>query len=514
MESNRFVMNDVSRTLRRVQLVPLAALALFFGFPVASMLVRFLRPNTVMDTIADSSLAQVWWFTTWQATASTILTVVVGLPLTWALARYSFPGARTIMGLVTVPFFMPAVVIATGVKAILSAPSVTGILWAHVVFNVAVIVRIVGPRWALMDPSLEDTAADLGANAWRTFRFISLPYISDALRQASAIVFMFCFSSFGVIAILGGISRRTVEAEVFIQAVRLGDTKTAISLSVLQVIAILLVYTVGVRHQYSQQEELSVSSQQRTIAPRLRIPLTMAVVIPTVIVATPLLGVIARSLIVDGSLTLNSYRWLFNGTTEAVGINAASTLVTSLSFALACAVVTTLCALIIANARNNSGLINVLTAAPLMTSAVTLGLGVIVTFNANPFNWRSERWLIPVLHCVIALPLVLRTLDPAVRAIPIETRQAAASLGASPWRVWRRIELPLLQPAIRRAAGLSAAISLGEFGATSFLTRSDSTTIPLAIQQLLGHPGDTLTQSAFALAALCVVAFTLALRAT
>jgi thiamine transport system permease protein len=157
---------------------------------------------------------------------------------------------------------------------------------------------------------------------------------------------------------------------------------------------------------------------------------------------------------------------------------------------------------------------NTLTAVPLMTSAVTLGLGVIVTFNANPFNWRSERWLIPVLHCVIALPLALRTLDPAVRAIPIETRQAAASLGASPWRVWRRIELPLLLPSIRRAAGLSGAISLGEFGATSFLTRSDSTTIPLAIQQLLGHPGDTLTQSAFALAALCVVTFTLALRAT
>ena len=507
-------MNTVQRTMRRVQLVPLAALTLFFGFPVISMVVRFLRPNALADTITNSSLAGVWWFTTWQAAASTILTVIVGLPLTWALARYSFPGARTIMGLVTVPFFMPAVVVATGVKALMSSPSVTGILWAHVVFNVAVIVRIVGPRWSLMDPTLEDIAADLGASTWRTFRHVTLPYIGDSLRQATAIVFMFCFSSFGVIAILGGISRRTIEAEVFIQAVRLGDTTTAISLSVLQAIVILLVYSLGTRGQQRRQDELTLSTQQRRVPTRLRPILVAATVIPTVIVAAPLLGVIVKSFLIDGSLTFNSYRWLFNGTTEAIGINAASTLVTSLVFAVACAAVTTLCALTIASARNNSGLMNTLTAIPLMTSAVTLGLGVIVTFNQSPIDWRSERWLIPIMHCVIALPLALRTLSPAVQAIPEETRQAAASLGASPWRVWRRIDLPLLSPAIRRAAGLSAAISLGEFGATSFLTRSDSTTIPLAIQQLLGHPGDTLTQSAFALAALCVVAFTLALRAT
>ncbi len=505
-------MNMVPRTFRRVQLLPLAALALFFTFPVASMVARFLRPSSLTNTISDSSLASVWWFTTWQALASTALTLIVGLPLTWALSRFTFRGARTIAGLVTVPFFMPAVVVATGVKALLQEPSVTGILWAHVVFNVAVIVRIVGPRWSLMDQSIEDTAADLGATQWRTFQFIALPYIGDALRQASAIVFMFCFSSFGVIAILGGISRRTVESEVFIQAVRLGDTSTAISLSALQALVILVVYTLGTRHQQtSEQVELTIHT--RPVPQRLRTAVGAAVIIPTAIVVTPLIGVIAKSFIIDGSITVNSYKWLFNGTTEAIGINTTSTLVTSITFAVICALITTTSALVIANARNKNTLINTLTAVPLMTSAVTLGLGVIVTFNKDPFDWRSETWLIPVLHSVIALPLAVRTLNPAVAAIPEETRQAATSLGASPWRVWRRIDLPLLTPAIRRAAGLSAAISLGEFGATSFLTRSDSTTIPIAIQQLMGHPGDTLTQSAFALAALCVVTFTLALRA-
>ena len=475
------------------------------------MLVRFLRPNSVIDTISDASLIQVWWFTTWQAAISTALTVSIGLPLTWAIARYSFSGSRTLTGLITVPFFMPAVIVATGVKSILDSPSVPGILWAHVVFNVAVIVRIVGARWSLMDPALEDTAADLGATAWRTFRLVTFPYIRESLTQASAIVFIFCFTSFGVIAILGGISRRTIEAEVFTQAVRLGDTKTAIALSALQAIVILAVYSIGTRHR-QLQDDFTVSTQLRTITRRQRLPLALAVALPTLIVVSPLIGVVIKSFIIDGSLSINGYRWLFNGTTESIGINTTQTILTSLTFAIVTAVITTTSALVIACAQNGKKFINTATAIPLMTSAVTLGLGVIVTFNNGVFNWRGERWLIPALHSVIALPLALRTLNPAVRAIPEELRQAAASLGASPWRVWRRIEIPLLTPALRRTAGLSAAISLGEFGATSFLTRSDSTTIPIAIQQLLGHPGDTLTHSAFALAALCVVTFMLALR--
>jgi thiamine transport system permease protein len=65
--------------------------------------------------------------------------------------------------------------------------------------------------------------------------------------------------------------------------------------------------------------------------------------------------------------------------------------------------------------------------------------------------------------------------------------------------------VPLLRPALTKAAGLAAAISLGEFGATSFLSRSGSTTIPIAIDQLLSHPGSVMPQSAFALAAITIV---------
>ena len=113
--------------------------------------------------------------------------------------------------------------------------------------------------------------------------------------------------------------------------------------------------------------------------------------------------------------------------------------------------------------------------------------------------------MIPVIHAVIALPLVIRAIDPAVRAIPISLRNASATLGASPFITWVRVDMPILKPAILRATGLSMAISLGEFGATSFVSRSGSTTLPIAIAQLLGRPGVATQQAGFALAALMVL---------
>jgi thiamine transport system permease protein len=142
---------------------------------------------------------------------------------------------------------------------------------------------------------------------------------------------------------------------------------------------------------------------------------------------------------------------------------------------------------------------------PLVISAATLGIGLIITFTTSPYEWRSERWLIPVIHAVIALPLVVRALEPATQAIPRSLRNASATLGASPFITWVRVDMPILKPAILRATGLSMAVSLGEFGATSFLSRSGSTTLPIAIAQLLGRPGVATQQAGFVLAALMVL---------
>ena len=495
-------MQPIATTARRLQTLPFAALALFFALPVLTIVAKFARVENLADTITNASLRSVWWFTTWQATLSTALTVALALPFTWVTSRRGFRFNRTATALITVPFLMPSVVVATGIRAMLPNAHVPAILWAHVAFNVAVIVRIVGPRWALLDSTLELTAADLGASPLRTFASVTFPHIRGALRNASALVFLYCFTSFATVAILGGISRRTIESEIFTQAVRLGNTGTATSLAILQAVVIVIVLSLGARNTNTDDSQ--------TINPTTTAHPTFtnyaAIVVPLAIAVTPLIAVITKSFFFNNKFSFNGYKWLFNGAVESVGISATSTLLTSATFALACAILATSCALIIASARNQQSVINTMTALPLAVSAVTLGLGIIITFNQSPFNWRGDRWLIPVIHSVIALPLALRTITPAINAIPADLHEASASLGASPLRTWWKIDLPLLRPALTKAAGLCAAVSLGEFGATSFLSRSNSTTIPIAIGQLLGHPGTVMSQSAYALATVTIVA--------
>jgi len=142
---------------------------------------------------------------------------------------------------------------------------------------------------------------------------------------------------------------------------------------------------------------------------------------------------------------------------------------------------------------------------PLGASAVTLGLGFIVTFNRPPVDVRSFPLLVPIAHSLVALPFVVRTLQPAIASIPASLRQAAAVLGASPWRVWREVDLPIVARAAVVSAIFSFTISLGEFGATSFLSRPETPTLPVAIYRFLSQPGALNYGQSMAMATLLMI---------
>ena len=496
-------MTSAAHVRARLQVVPLAFIGVFFVWPVAHVVVRFVRWEDITRVLTDDSLRGVAWFTLWQALVSTALTLAVGLPVTWAISRWAVPGAGVVRGLVTAPFLMPAVVVATGVAAVIPGRGTPAILWAHTVFNVAVVLHLVGPRWRMVDQSMEDAAADLSAGPWRTFALVVWPQIRSAVMNATTVVFSFCFSSFAVVSILGGASIRTMETEVFTQAVRLGDTRTATALAIVQTVVVVLALRLGQRTAMTdggQVRELApprpLSSRQRFV----RLPLIVAWV-GTAVVISPLVTVAARSVRYSGSWTFSGWRALFDGSLERVGVDTPNVLVTSMGFAVVTAVLATVLALLTAH-RDKVTFVERMSLAPLVISAVTLGLGLIVTFDRSPWDWRGQTWLLPVIHAVIALPLAVRTIAAALRGLGMELFDAAADLGATPLKIWWKVELPLLRPAMVQAAGISAAVSLGEFGATSFLTRNDSMTVPIAIGQLMGRPGTLLQQSAFALAAL------------
>ena len=151
---------------------------------------------------------------------------------------------------------------------------------------------------------------------------------------------------------------------------------------------------------------------------------------------------------------------------------------------------------------------------PLGVSAVTVGFGFLITLDEPPLDLRSKAILIPIAQALVALPFVVRSVVPVLRSIDHRLREAAAVLGASPRRTWREIDLPLVSRALAVGAGFAFAISLGEFGATVFIARPDTTTLPVAIFRLLGRPGAANYGQAMAMATIlmaltvvCVLVF-------
>ena len=256
--------------------VPLAFLALFFLYPLTAIVRRGLTASggdSAVDVLTDPITREVVWFTVWQAAASTALTIAVAFPAAYVLGRFSFRGRDLVSALLVVPFVLPTVVVALAFLAVLPDKIDRGwvpILIAHAFFNVAVVVRIVGTFWANLDPRVSEVAATLGAGPWARFRAVTAPLLLPAVAAAGAITFLFSFTSFGVVLILGGPRYATIEAEIYNQAVRLFDLRAAAVLSLVQLGCVVVVVWVSMR----LERRLSPQGQLRAERDVLRRPTT------------------------------------------------------------------------------------------------------------------------------------------------------------------------------------------------------------------------------------------------
>jgi thiamine transport system permease protein len=497
--------------------VPLAFLAVFFVYPLSSIVERGIGSaggDSAIDVLGDPLTRDVLWFTTWLAAASTLLTLVVSFPVTYVLGRYDFAGRDLVLALVVVPFVLPTIVVALAFLAILPAGLERGpfaILLAHTFFNVAVVVRIVGTFWAGLDRRLTDAAATLGAGPWQRFRHVTLPLLAPALASAAAIVFLFSFTSFGIVVILGGPGYATLEVEIYNQAVRAFDLHAAAVLSLVQLLCVALTVAVVGRLEGrlaargELRPERSVLRRPRTGREKLVVVASLGTL--GLFLVIPLLAVFERSLSAGSGHGVEGYRALARPTStflatpwEAV-LNSIMYATAATAIAL---VVGGLAAFALAR-PGSSKVVDGLLMLPLGASAVMLGFGFVIAFDEGWRDFRSEPWIVPVVQALVAIPFVIRIVAPTLRAIDPREREAAALLGASPQRVLREIDLPVATRGLAVAAGFAFAISLGEFGATVFLARADRPTLPVAIFRFLGRPGELNVAQAYALAVILIL---------
>lgn len=504
-----------------VAVPPAVFLAVFYAWPFATLLARGLRPEAIGDTLTAARTWRVVWFTTWQAVVSTIVTLVIGMVPAWATSRFSFPGRRALTALLTAVFVLPTVVVGAAFVALLPASldrSVWAIIGAHTVFNLAVVVRVVGAAWTPLPHDLDHAAATLGASPWRRFRSVTLPLLLPAIAAAAGIVFLFTFTSFGVVRVLGGVGRATIEVEVWRRATQLGDVGGAATLTVLQLAMLGTAVLVAQRFQRSRAGlELTGGTRPPAQPGRQRILVAAAASGTALLVLVPLGALVERSFRFGDRYSLDAWRTLDGAELRPglrVGVDPLGALARSLTtavWATLLAVLIGAAAIVAVDALGRSGrALDTGLMLPLGTSAVTIGFGMLITFDAPPVDWRAAWWLVPVGHALVATPFVVRSGLGVLRNLDPDLRHAAATLGALPLRAWAATTLPFLRAPLASGAGIAAAISLGEFGATSFLSRSGGETLPIAIEQLLGRTGRLFQAQAFALATI-LAALTIAI---
>jgi thiamine transport system permease protein len=566
---------------RLLLLLPLAFLAVFFFYPLATITARGLAPQGVLDLSAFGKIVgsefyrETLWFTFWQAAVSTILTLIAAFPAAYVMARYAFRGKSLISALTLLPFVMPTVIVAAGFMALIGprgwindalrsllgvsyAPidiqnTIWIILLAHVFYNFAVALRLISGFWANLDPQVTQAARVLGANRWRAFREVTLPLLRPAILAAALLVFIFDFTSFGVILILGGPQFNTLETAIYRSTLINFDLPLATALALVQLactFAMIIIYT-----RLQNRAVVPLDLRPRTVTQRRPTTRRASVLVLIVTISMlgflllPLAALVTRSVVVNNTLSFDNYR---NLATNPRGSVLFVPPLTALGNSLLFALVTTGVALLIgtlaayatsssslraAPRRSNlasgrrglltctarrrmcrrpngllaktSALLDPLWALPLGASAVTLGFGFLIGFP----TLRSSWIMIPLAHSLVAFPFVVRTITPALRSIRSNLREAAEVLGADPARVWREVDLPILGRAMLIGGAFAFAVSLGEFGATAMLARAEMPTLPYAIFRYLSQPGSLNYGQAMAMSTVLMLVVALSLVA-
>ena len=530
--------------------IPLLFMVGFYFLPMASILGHafasgsdFLFANQINWTIAGRAIS----FTFYQAFLSTFVTLLIGIPSSYLFGRFSFQGKNILKILSTLPFILPTVVVAAGFTALIgpkgwlnlllmdilkiSTPpirllnSLSAILIAHVFYNTSIVIRVVGTAWEQLDQTIENAACVLGATPSNVFWKITLPLLLPSVLSAAILVFLFDFTSFGVILMMGGAAFTTIEVEIYIQTMQFLNLKMAGILSLIQLMFTMLLTFLSLRLSGDKNvpiipmiEGEGLRKPDSFLEKSFVYILTMILI---VLLVSPTAALLLRSVLsfttsnsvggpANWKLTFENYRGLFfNERHSLFFVPPITALRNSVLFAVSSMTVSLIIGTMISVSSSkdeqSNKYLSFLVMLPLGTSAVTLGLGYLSTFSSVPNSIRWFPVLIPMAHALIALPFVIRIIQPVIDSIPKNLHEAAMTLGVPERQLWKYIDLPLIKKSLATAAIYAFAISLGEFGATSFLTRPEYPTLPIAIFRYLNLPGGENYGKAMAMAAILLI---------
>lgn len=442
----------------------------------------------------------VWSFL--QAAVTCVAALVLALPVSWVLARFRFPGRMLVLRLLMLPFVVPTLVAAIGVLALWGPQGIVSgwfgidlqdtpwlLLYGNLFFNLCLVVRAGVDALGHVSAARVAAARTLGASPWRVFWRVEWPAILPWLASSLCLVFLYCLSGFGLALVLGGQRYATAEVEIYTLVAHELQLAQA---GVLTLCMALLTGLVALAYAWIEQH-LAVPGRADAIG--LRRPLGTrqwaavlgALLVLLVFCAAPLLAIAVRA------AAAGAPAWaalLEQDSLQAIGNTLRFT-----ACALLLAMVLGVCH---ALAARRSVWLRAAAFLPFVVSPVAVAFGLLLLYP----TWSASLWVLVAAYALLAYPFVAQSLGAALDNLPAHLAQAARTLGATPWRLFWRVTLPLVLPSLRRGMAFAAATALGEFAVTLFLSRPEWTTLTTLIYERLGRPGAGNRDAALVLAAL------------
>jgi len=488
------------------------------------------RPASIVATLLDPYFFQVVRFTLWQATLSTLISIVLAVPVARAYARRpAFTGRNILITLMGLPVVMPVIVAVFGIVAVYgrsgllnfllqptgaSVPfelyGLMGILLAHTFFNLPLAVRLLLPAWDQITDENWRTASTLGMSSTQLFRFIEWPTLSAFLPGVIVVVFLLCFTSFAVVLTLGGgPAATTIEVAIY-QALRFEfDPAQAAVLALAQLLlcagtALLLMRWMRVLTQTPGRKSDS-RARPDTGTGVGKIFDFCVIGLCGLFVFTPVAALVTAGLRGPvAAVLLDTDLWQAAARSLGIALTA-----TSLAGIMAFGIATT--ARFLALERRQKKAKEGLLLAGSLTLAfppMVIGTGLfLIALRINAVD-SITLLMIAVVNAVMVLPYILRSIAPVLIDSGQQYRKLCAQLGLSGWHRFCRVDWPMIRKPAAFSLALGGALSFGDMGVAALFDTTGHITLPVMLyQRMSAYRFDEAAVTALVLVLMCVALF-------